>query len=414
MFLLNQLVPVLVWIVLVYMTYLTLVPLLGFFKVYERPKRRMPKNRFAIVIPAHNEAAVILQLLQSIDQLMYPKALYDTFVVADNCQDDTAEVARQGNAQVFERRNMVQLGKGYALEYAFERIVPRGQYDAVVIVDADNLINTECLKRFNEHLLDGKKIIQARKDAKNPNDNFLTSLKTLFVWSTNRFWFVPKHNLGCSSVLLGSGMCISTDIIKELGWNAHCLTEDFEFTARVMSHGHKVHWADETLIYEEEPQSLTQVWHQHVRWARGQNYVLAHYGPKLFWEGAVNANLLQVESALQLFQSVFPILGVTVGALSYFFSSSLLFVPLLSKLPFWFWLAGSFFQYLLPLLAFALDRTTGAKPLRYLWLYPLFSVSWILIDFYALVTFMSESWHVTEHSRPVTLAEVTGGSQGGR
>ena len=125
------------------------VGIMGLFSVRKLRKLEDKTYRFAVVSCARNEEAVIGQLLDSLQNQRYPRECFDLFVIADNCTDDTAAVARKHGAIVLERQDKGHIGKGYALRWAFERIIGRwgDRYDAVVLFDADNLADPD----FHDH-----------------------------------------------------------------------------------------------------------------------------------------------------------------------------------------------------------------------------------------------------------------------
>ena len=86
-------------------------------------------HRFAAIVSARNEAGVIGELLESLRGQNYPSELLDLYVVADNCTDDTAAVARRAGAFVYERFDNVHKGKGYAMDYLFHRLKEEGKQD---------------------------------------------------------------------------------------------------------------------------------------------------------------------------------------------------------------------------------------------------------------------------------------------
>ena len=117
---------------------------IGFCGLWRRHENKIttPEKTFAIVVAAHNEHAVIGQLVSNLQQLNYPKDMYDIYVVADNCNDDTAEIASKAGAIVHKRFDDTKKSKGYALEWMFDRLFKmEKQYDAVVVFDADNLVH---------------------------------------------------------------------------------------------------------------------------------------------------------------------------------------------------------------------------------------------------------------------------------
>ena len=161
-----------------------------------------PVNRFAVTIAAHNEEQVIAQLVENLRNMDYPQELFDIYVVADNCSDKTAILARKAGAIVFQRYNDKKRGKGYALEWLFAKIASlKKDYDAVVIFDADNLVKKNFLLEMNNKLCDGEKIVQGYIDSKNPYDTWVTNTFSIAFWLMNRMIQLARFNLGISNVL---------------------------------------------------------------------------------------------------------------------------------------------------------------------------------------------------------------------
>lgn len=389
---------------LVYGLYLGVLEVGGFLRS-DRVPPCPPRRRLAVLVPAHDEAAVIGALVESLRQAEYPRELYDVFVVADNCGDGTASAARAAGAIVFERRSR-RRGKGYALSFGWRQIRRRGHYDAVVVLDADNLAPPNLLGRLNDHLQAGHKIIQCRKQSKNPVDNGVTALKTLVLWTSDRFIYAPKTRLGLSSVLLGTAMCISTEVLQDLGWHCFCLTEDFEFTAQAVLAGYRVHWADDTMIYEEQPTTLRAALKQHVRWARGQHQVFFRYGARLFISGLVRRDLRRIEAAAQTAQSLISVVGAVVALLGWLTWSLTGHVPLLDRIPFWIWTGAVVLQSLMPLPAYRQYAGADPRTFWWVWLYPLLLSGLVAIAAYALVTVRHGRWDVTPHGRAMTVSEM--------
>ena len=113
-----------------------------------------------MVIPAHNEEMVLADLLENLKMLKYPKELYDVYVIADNCTDHTADIARAHGAHVFERTNRELVGKGYAMDWVFPKIFALNKgYDAFCVFDSDNLVHLDFLAVMNNRLLKGQKVL---------------------------------------------------------------------------------------------------------------------------------------------------------------------------------------------------------------------------------------------------------------
>lgn len=262
--------------------YYMFIAFFGLYKKKEKELKVKVYNKFALIVAAHNEEMVIGQIVKSLQALDYPKELYDIFVIADNCTDETAKIAQESGAQVFERFDAKKRGKGYALEWMFEKIFNMEKhYDAVVIFDADNLASRNFLIEMNKKLNEGFKVVQGYIDSKNPHDSWITQAYSISFWSANRLFQLSRNNLGLSNQIGGTGFCVETGILKELGWGATCLTEDLEFTCKLVMNGYKVGWAHEACVYDEKPLTLKQSWNQRKRWMQGFTDVASRYFFKL-------------------------------------------------------------------------------------------------------------------------------------
>lgn len=258
--------------------------ILGLFGVYRKKETKdyNAKNKFAMIVSAHNEEVVIGKLIESMLNQNYPKELYDIFVIADNCTDKTAEISRKYDVNVFERSSETERGKGYALEWMFEKLFKMDtKYDAVTIFDADNLVDTEFLKEIDSKMKEGYKVVQGYIDSKNPEDSWISASYSIAFWSQNRMFQLARNNLGLSNQIGGTGFAVATETLKELGWGATCLTEDLEFTCKLILSGQKVGWAHDAIIYDEKPLKLKQSWIQRRRWMQGFTDVASRYFGKI-------------------------------------------------------------------------------------------------------------------------------------
>ena len=174
---------------------------LSFFGLYKGKKKthHLPEKSFALLVAAHNEDVVIGKIVESLQSLDYPKELYDIFVIADNCDDKTAEVAREHGANVYERFNNNNKGKGYALEWMFEKIFKLDKkYDAIAIFDADNLVSKNFLTEMNSKMMEGYKVVQGYIDSKNPHDSWITESYSISFWASSRLFQLARANLRLS------------------------------------------------------------------------------------------------------------------------------------------------------------------------------------------------------------------------
>ena len=383
--------------------------IIGFCGMWRRHEDKIltPEKSFAVIVAAHNESAVIGQLLENLRSLDYPKSLYDIFVIADNCSDDTAKIAGEAGAIVCERFSETGKGKGFALEWMFERLFAmERQYDAVVVFDADNLVHPKFLLEMNNRLLKGDRVIQGYLDAKNPYDTWVSGTFAIAFWVIDHVWHLAKTNIGLSSVLGGTGMCIATDILKRHGWGATCLTEDMEFTMKCLVEGIKTTWAHDAIVYDEKPLTFAQSWNQRKRWAQGQFDVAHRFIPRMIKAGIKRGDIRIIDGCLHLVQPHFLLISTFFVILSYvqtavppFYTSIYRFMPaeLMTFI--------MFGQYILPVIIL-LKIHVKWKAWLYLLLYPVFIYSWIPIVFLGFIHRNKHEWSHTKHTRALSYDEL--------
>lgn len=240
-------------------------------------------NRYAVIIAARNESAVIGQLLKSLKKQDYPSSLVDVYVVADNCTDNTAEVAKNSGATVFERFNRQLVGKGYALDYAFKRILNSDEkYDAYFIFDADNLLDEKYISEMNKVFDNGYKIVTSYRNSKNYDTNWLSAGYSLWFLREAKYLNNSRMILNTGCAISGTGFMVSDEIIrKNNGWKHHLLTEDIEFSIDSAIHGEQIGYCGNAVLYDEQPYLFEQSWNQRLRWAKGFYQVFARYGLEL-------------------------------------------------------------------------------------------------------------------------------------
>lgn len=241
-------------------------------------------HRYAVVIAARNESTVISQLISSIKKQKYPNSLVDIYVVADNCTDNTADVARESGATVIERFNRQYVGKGYALDYAFKIIMNTNEkYDGYFIFDADNLLDENYIAEMNKVFGNGYKIVTSYRNSKNYDTNWLSAGYSLWFLREAKYLNNSRMILKTGCAISGTGFMVSDEIIrKNNGWKHHLLTEDIEFSIDNAIHGEKIGYCGTAVLYDEQPYLFEQSWNQRLRWAKGFYQVFAKYGMELF------------------------------------------------------------------------------------------------------------------------------------
>ncbi|WP_415522525.1 glycosyltransferase family 2 protein [Clostridium sp.] len=401
--------------VFIFSVYCLFISLFGFYKKKSSSSIK-PKKTFALIVAAHNEEAVISDIVFSLNRLDYPKDMYDTFVIADNCTDNTAKKARKSGALVYERFNKEKRGKGFALEWMFGKIFKMGKnYDAVVIFDADNIACKNFLNEMNKKLCEGYKVVQGYLDSKNPQDTWITGSYSISFWANNRMFQHSRNNLGISSQLGGTGCCIDTKILEKLGWGATCLTEDLEFTCKLVSNGYKVGFAYDAVVYDEKPLTLIQSWKQRKRWMQGYADVSGRYFFKLLKKGILERNFTAIDCAIYTIQPVlFILMGIStvigivklgIGAYDYLFnvqtlvdnSSGSLFTTLTGLM--------ALIMYLYTPFLLLLDKKINFKILLYYIILPIYAITWLPISIQGILNRNDKEWSHTLHTRSVDIKE---------
>ena len=246
---------------------------------------RNENHRIAVLIAARNEENVIGQLLDSIHaQKNYPMDHVDIYVGADNCTDDTARVARERGAIVFERHDTVHVGKGYVLNEMLKRIKRPGRkhYDAYLVLDADNILDPNFISEIEKVYSSGYEIVTCYRNSKNYGDNWISAGYALWFLREAQYLNNARMRLGSSCAVSGTGFLFSDGVLEACGgWNFFLLTEDIEFTIDNVVRGEKVGYAAGAVLYDEQPTSFAQSWRQRMRWSQGYLQVFRDYGARL-------------------------------------------------------------------------------------------------------------------------------------
>ena len=247
-------------------------------------KKAKNNHKYGILIAARNEEAVIGNLLDSINKQDYPKDLLTTFVVADNCTDDTAGISRKHGAIVYERQDPDHKTKGFALQFLFKNIEKDygiKSFEGFFIFDADNLLNRNYISKMNDAFDSGEKIITSYRNTKNFDENWIASTYALHWIRSIRVNHRARSVLRLATNIQGTGFLFANEIVKN-GWNYTGLTEDRALTADAVARGYQITYQDEAEFFDEQPISLKVALRQRLRWSKGHLLAFLETGPKLF------------------------------------------------------------------------------------------------------------------------------------
>ena len=367
-------------------------------------------HRYAVLIAARNEAAVIGGLLDSLRQQTYDPALLTVFVVADNCTDGTADIARRRGAVVYERFNHINVGKGYALDFLTQHIkadYPDG-FDGYFVFDADNVLSPDYIERMNAVFSGGYEIVTSYRNSKNYADNWISAGYALWFLRESRYLNGARMRLGTSAAVGGTGFLFSQRILdKTNGWQFYLLTEDIEFSVRHITDGEIIAICEDAVLYDEQPTDFRQSCRQRLRWAKGYIQVFRRYGAELL-KGTAKGSW----SCFDMSMSILPAFILT--ALGLLANLTLTALGLMQGDGVWFAMRsllecmGSILATLLVLGGITVAsewrriHAPAWKKIAFTLTFPLFMLTYLPISLAAL--FMKVEWKPIHHS--VNLASL--------
>ena len=381
-------------------------------------------HKYAVIIAARNEEAVLGELIQSIKSQKYPKDLVDIFVIADNCTDNTAQIARDEGAIVYTRNNQTLKGKGYALNFLFKIIAKehsQENYEGFFVFDADNLLDENYIAEMNKYFDKGFNVLTSYRNSKNYGYNWISAGYALWFLHEAEYLNKPRMILGKSCAISGTGFLVHSDIIKRNGgWKHFLLTEDIEFSISEIIKGETIGYCGSAILYDEQPTTLKQSWDQRLRWAKGFYQVFSRYGKKILKCSFQRKK--QSFSCYDMMMTIMPALLITI--MSVFINGMFLAIGLLNpKLgqgqaiikETFSAISSSFVIYYIILFVLGLITTITewkhiysptVKKICYLFTFPLFMFTYIPIAIVAL--FKKVEWDPIEHTCVTSLTEVRG------
>ena len=396
------------YMIVVFWIYELAISLCSLIKFKDKPLLVNKNHKFMAILPAHNEEKVIGNLIDSLNNQDYDKELLDIYVIADNCTDKTAEIAREHGAIVYERFDDTKKTKGYALNWFLQqKIKENADYDAFFIFDADNIVDKDFTKNMNKKLCQGEEVVQGYRDIKNPTDSWVTAGYALFYWTMHRFYHFARYNVGLSPLLNGTGFMVKFDLVKNTGWDTVTLTEDIEFSLKRIIKGKRLGWATDAIVYDEQPLTFKASWSQRSRWTVGHIQCMKLYTKSLADAVRKNKTAMNLDGLLYIIGSIPMFIASIALVLSNFviyLAHAMTGVDLLINIA--KYIIPTFF---LPIVTALITMYLEKKPIRPMlkWLiyYPLFIGSWLVINFKCLFKRNTE-WEKIDHVRDIKIKEV--------
>ena len=258
--------------------YLALLSLAGWLPA-KRDAGAHLQGRIAIVVPAHDEAAVIKHTLANLLKIARQDGNTEVVVIADNCTDDTAIQARGAGAHVIERHDTIRRGKGYALDHAF-RCLLQEDFAAFAVIDADSSADENFLSALRTTLATSA-AAQARYMVRNGNESPRTRLAELALAGFNVLRPRGRDRLGLSAGILGNGFALRRETLERVPYTAASVVEDLEYHLRLIEAGLRVAFIDATSVRGDMPSGAEGARTQRARWEGGRLRMLREYGPTL-------------------------------------------------------------------------------------------------------------------------------------
>jgi 1,2-diacylglycerol 3-beta-glucosyltransferase len=301
------------------------------------PPRSTRTMRFDLVIPAHNEEAVISQAVGSALAIDWPADLLRVVVVADNCTDNTAAVATQAGAQVLVRHNAEQRGKGYALAFAFQDSRERGWADAVAVIDADSVVSANLIEAMAARMERGEQAVQVHYGVSNMHASWRTRLLTIAKAAFHVVRSRARERLGVSCGIRGNGWSVTHALLRQVPYASFSLAEDLEFGIELGLHGVRVAYADEAHSDGEMVSSEKNARGQRRRWEQGRMAILRSRTLPLLKQAITKRSRVCLDLAFDLL--VLPLSYVALNAVL-LMGAGLLFAPAGARPGPWFWLGA--------------------------------------------------------------------------
>jgi len=306
---LMALILILNLVILPYSAYLAVVSLAAIYVRRKDQETREPQSRLAIIVPAHNEAMGIAATVQSCLGADYPSSLLRVIVIADNCTDRTAEIARKAGATVVERFDQTKKSKGYALEHLFEALSQTGKLarlDAVVIIDADTTIDRTLLSDFDRELSVGRDWIQCYYTVADPDRTWRTRLLNYAFSLYNGVILRGQNAIGSSAGFRGNGMCFSVRGLQRRPWKSYGLVEDMDYSWSIRIAGEHIEFLSGSRVYGAMPATQgAAAASQRRRWEFGRREIRAKFTRPLL----LSPNLGLWEKLASFLELTIPSLG---------------------------------------------------------------------------------------------------------
>jgi cellulose synthase/poly-beta-1,6-N-acetylglucosamine synthase-like glycosyltransferase len=300
------------------------------------PRARLAPRRlrFDLIVPAHNEQALIERTVRNLLRIDWPIDSFRVIVVADNCTDDTAARAHLAGAHVLGRTSDERRGKGYALEFAFDESVQNGWADAIVVIDADSEVSGNLLSACAARIANGAEALQIHYGVLDARSSWRTRLMCIALASFHQVRSRARERLGISCGFRGNGWCITHGLLAKAPYRAYSLAEDVEYGIDLGLAGIRIHYVDEARVDAEMVADGASARTQRRRWEHGRFELIRSRTRALLQKRSA----VSLDLALDLLVLPLSYIGMNVVALAVI---AAVLLPLTSVALPWLWVAAA-------------------------------------------------------------------------
>jgi cellulose synthase/poly-beta-1,6-N-acetylglucosamine synthase-like glycosyltransferase len=252
----------------------------------------------------------------------------------------------------------------------------------------------------------GHKVIQGYLDSKNPHDSWISGNYSIAYWISNRLFQLPRYYLGLNCALGGTGFVMATSVLKKIGWGATCLTEDLEFSMKLVLNGLKVSWSHCAIVYDEKPLKMAQSFKQRRRWMQGHCDCAIRYLRELIKRAILKRDVVAFDSALYLIQPFIIVangLGVAYALINLLFFKSSEEIFRLDNLA--IAVVILFITYINIVFLIAEGKLTKKIALYFI-TFPFYSLTWIPIIIMGFFYRKERVWVHTIHTRALDIDDM--------
>jgi cellulose synthase/poly-beta-1,6-N-acetylglucosamine synthase-like glycosyltransferase len=276
--------------------------------------------RLLFLVPAHNEELLIAGCARSLLDMTYPPLSRRIVVIADNCSDQTARIAREQGAEAFVRIDPHAPGKPQAIAWALSQVT-LSDWDACVIIDADSTVAPDFALGLAKLAPLNDIAFQANFGVLNEFESWLTRLGGVLSRCRYEVTYPLKQSAGLNCPITGNGMGFGTNLLIRDGWRAFSITEDSELYAVYTEAGVHIRHASEANLFSQEARSLQQGTTQRRRWLAGRIRIVREWAARLVlsthigWHQKLDAfvELGLASPVLHLLVAIFVVAAALIG-----------------------------------------------------------------------------------------------------